>query len=68
MEIGEVGLPGQAVKACLAIATDLELDLATIPLLPMEDLLALVPADLISDALVAQVNLKTYLKKNCILF
>ena len=38
MEIGEVGLPGQAVKVCLAIATDLERDLATIPLLPMEDL------------------------------
>ena len=59
MEIGEVGLPGQAVKACLAIATDLELDLATIPLLPMVDLLAVVQADLISDALVAQVKFKS---------
>ena len=55
MEIGEVGLPGQAVKVCLAIATDLERDLATIPLLPMEDLLAVVPADLISDAVDVQV-------------
>ena len=59
MEIGEVGLHGQAVKACLAIATDLELDLATIPLLPMVDLLAVVQADLISDALVAQVKFKS---------
>ena len=56
MEIGEVGLPGQAVKVCLAIATDLERDLATIPLLPMEDLLAVVPADLISDAVDVQVQ------------
>ena len=55
MEIGEVGLHGQAVKACLEIVIDLELDLATIPLLPMEDLLAVVPADLISDAVDVQV-------------
>ena len=56
MEIGEVGLHGQAVKSCLEIVIDLELDLATIPLRPMEDLLAVVQADLISDALVAQVR------------
>ena len=56
MEIGEVGLHGPAVKACLVIVIDLELDLATIPLLPMVELLAVVQADLISDALVAQVR------------
>ena len=56
MEIGEVGLPGQTVKVCLVIATDLEIDLVINPLLPMEDLLAVVPADLISDAVDVQVQ------------